>query len=177
MVPSNPRQGLCLRCLFSSTFPAVQLLLPPTAPLYSPSLQVLDNSSGKSVKLPSKLKMIQQIVSEHDCVVKFCSRRVVRLDMIKKRTRMSFFYNIGHYSWHSKGLSLSWRRQLSYRNRYIDLLHKSMDWFLLYDNSLRHERAKYPKQSEKLFSYLIYNGDNWSNMMIGEPRKSPLDQN
>ena len=29
-----------------------------------------------------------------------------------------------------------------YRNQSIDLLHKSMDWFL-YDNGLRHERVKY----------------------------------
>ena len=37
-------------------------------------------------------------------------------------------------------LTLSWRRPLSYRNQSIDLLHKSMDWFL-YDNGLRHERV------------------------------------
>ena len=38
-------------------------------------------------------------------------------------------------------LTLSWWRPLSYRNRSIDLLHKSMDWFL-YDSGLRHERVK-----------------------------------
>ena len=38
-------------------------------------------------------------------------------------------------------LILSWRRPLSYRNQSIDLLCKSMDWFL-YDNDLRHERVK-----------------------------------
>ena len=38
-------------------------------------------------------------------------------------------------------LTLSWRRPLSYRNQSIDLLHKSMAWFL-YDNGLRHERVK-----------------------------------
>ena len=38
-------------------------------------------------------------------------------------------------------LTLSWRRPLSYRNQSIDLLSKSMDWFL-YDSSLRHERVK-----------------------------------
>ena len=31
---------------------------------------------------------------------------------------------------------------LSYRNQSIDLLSKSMDWFL-YDNSLRHERVNF----------------------------------
>ena len=38
-------------------------------------------------------------------------------------------------------LTLSWRGPLSYRNQFIDLLSKSMDWFL-YDNSPRHERVK-----------------------------------
>ena len=39
-------------------------------------------------------------------------------------------------------LTLSWRRPLSYRNQSIDLLWKSVDWFL-YDNGLRHERVKF----------------------------------
>ena len=38
-------------------------------------------------------------------------------------------------------LTLSWRRPLSYRNKSIALLRKSMDWFL-YDNRLRHDRVK-----------------------------------
>ena len=38
-------------------------------------------------------------------------------------------------------LTLSWRRPISYRNQPIDLLRKSMDWFL-YDIGLRHERVK-----------------------------------
>ena len=33
-------------------------------------------------------------------------------------------------------------KSLSYRNKFIDLLCKSMDWFL-YDRDLRHERVKY----------------------------------
>ena len=37
-------------------------------------------------------------------------------------------------------LTLSWRRPLSYRNQSVDLLPKSMDWFL-YGNGLRHERV------------------------------------
>ena len=41
-------------------------------------------------------------------------------------------------------LTLSWRRPLSYRDQSIDLLCKSMDWFLYDngDNGLRHERVK-----------------------------------
>ena len=38
-------------------------------------------------------------------------------------------------------LTLLRRRPLSYRNQSIDLLRKSMDWFL-YDNGLRLERVK-----------------------------------
>ena len=38
--------------------------------------------------------------------------------------------------------TLSWSRPLSYRNQSIDLLDKSMDWFL-YDNDLRHERVNF----------------------------------
>ena len=41
---------------------------------------------------------------------------------------------------HNKHLTLSRRRQLSYRNQSIDLRSKSMDWFL-YDNGLRLERV------------------------------------
>ena len=41
-------------------------------------------------------------------------------------------------------LTLSWR-SLSYRNQSIDLLDKSMDWFL-YDNGLRHERIQRNKK-------------------------------
>ena len=44
-------------------------------------------------------------------------------------------------NWENVSLTLSWRRPLSYRNQSIDLLLKSMDWFL-YDIGLRHERVK-----------------------------------
>ena len=37
--------------------------------------------------------------------------------------------------------ALSWRRSLLYRNQSIDLLYKSMEWFL-YDRDLRHETVK-----------------------------------
>ena len=44
--------------------------------------------------------------------------------------------------------TLSWRRQLSYRNQSIDLLRKSMVW-LLCDNGLCHEELKWGKNEEK----------------------------
>ena len=42
---------------------------------------------------------------------------------------------------YENNITLSWRRSLSYRNQFIDLQNKSMDWFL-YDKDLRHERVK-----------------------------------
>ena len=47
-----------------------------------------------------------------------------------------------HVSIRNKTLTLSWRRSLSYKNHSIDLLCKSVDWFL-YDNGLRQERVKH----------------------------------
>ena len=41
---------------------------------------------------------------------------------------------------HAYVLILSWRRPISYRNQYIDLQSKSVDWFL-YGIGLRHERV------------------------------------
>ena len=48
-----------------------------------------------------------------------------------------------------RDLILSWRRSLSYRNQFIDLHCKLMDWFL-YVRDLRHERVKWFK------NYLIF---------------------
>ena len=44
-------------------------------------------------------------------------------------------------SCNANGLTLSWRRSLSYRNQSIDLQSKSMDWFL-YDRDFCHESVK-----------------------------------
>ena len=52
-------------------------------------------------------------------------------------------------------LTLSWRRLLSYRNQSIDLLGKSMDWFL-YDKDLRHERMKKNIESNIFFEVQNY---------------------
>ena len=51
-------------------------------------------------------------------------------------------------------LTLSRRRPLSYRNQSIDLLCKSMDWFL-YDNGLRLESVNQFAKS-RLFALLIW---------------------
>ena len=54
-------------------------------------------------------------------------------DLLKKPAKLLFPQDIY--------LTLSRRRPLSYRKQSIDLLRKSMNWFL-YDNSLRLERVK-----------------------------------
>ena len=50
-------------------------------------------------------------------------------------------YNCRYKKRTRQWLTLSWRRPLPYRNQSIDLLCKSMDWFL-YDIGFRHERVK-----------------------------------
>ena len=61
--------------------------------------------------------------------------------LLRKRCALQFCPNF---------LTLSWRRSLSYRNQSIDLLCKSMDWFL-YDNGLRYERVNSEKIDFLLF--------------------------
>ena len=43
-------------------------------------------------------------------------------------------------------LTIPWRGPLSYTNQYIDLLQKSMNWFL-YDDGLRHESVRSKKNA------------------------------
>ena len=52
------------------------------------------------------------------------------------------------YSRYIKDIN-SWRWFLSYRNQYIDLFCKLMDWFL-YDRNLRHERCSSNETSSQI---------------------------
>ena len=54
----------------------------------------------------------------------------------------------------SVALPLSLRRPSSYRNQFIDLRSKSIDWFL-YDNCLRHVRVKQLIREYKIGMRLI----------------------
>ena len=65
-------------------------------------------------------------------------------------------------------LTLSWLRPLSYRTQSIDLLRKSMDWFL-FDNGLRHEMVN-RKQ------IVVLNGQNstWTNVHARVSQRSIL---
>ena len=54
-------------------------------------------------------------------------------------------------------LTVSWRRPLSYRNQFIDLLRKSMDWFL-YDSGLCHGRVNYRAQQNLPISVIYTRG-------------------
>ena len=70
--------------------------------------------------------------------------------------------SVGNWKFWSKllVLTLLWRRSLSYRNQSIDLLCKSMDWFLD-DNGLRHERVK-GNFSKQFISNNSRLRNNWS---------------
>ena len=50
-------------------------------------------------------------------------------------------------------LTLLWQKAISYRNQSIDLIYKSMEWFL-YDRDIRHERVNdfYPSHCVKCLS-------------------------
>ena len=65
-------------------------------------------------------------------------------DSIREKNNAVFFISLCVFWGTVKNvlftLTLSWRRPLLYRNQSIDLLYKSIDWFL-YDNGLRHERV------------------------------------
>ena len=52
-----------------------------------------------------------------------------------------WWYNAHFLVENCRPLTLSWRKPLSYWNQSINLLRKSMDWFL-HDNGLHHERFK-----------------------------------
>ena len=72
-------------------------------------------------------------------------------------------------------LTLSWRRPLSYRNQFIDLPRKLMDWFLYY-NGLRHERVK--RRPFRLFLETITisdsNGIRTHNHLVHKPTLNHL---
>ena len=69
-------------------------------------------------------------------------------------------------------LTLLWWRPLSYRNQSIDLLHKSMDWFL-YDNSLRHERVKAVSLVAPMIQKTILLISSWATRRAGVAAKDP----
>ena len=58
-----------------------------------------------------------------------------------KLIKISQFFPRSEAAILTSSLNLPWRRSLSYWNQSIDLLSKSVDWFLC-DKDLRHERIK-----------------------------------
>ena len=56
-------------------------------------------------------------------------------------------------------LTLSWRRPLSYRNQSIDLLRKSMGWFLD-DKGLRLERVNCFWGNDEIITMMVYMNGN-----------------
>ena len=72
-------------------------------------------------------------------------------------------------------LTLSWRRPLSYRNQSIDLLCKSMGWFL-YDNGLRYERVKewYLSCLKEHVGNIVWDRDCINKSRLGQLQVIPL---
>ena len=86
------------------------------------------------------IEMFVFLVSLHymrTCTKVTFSNNPLLLSLPPSITRLVFAFSTDYDS----GLTLSWRRPLSYRNQSIDLRSKSMDWFL-YDNVLDHKRVK-----------------------------------
>ena len=74
-----------------------------------------------------------------------CMRAKMKNKMNYSDKQISFrwvYLHIKHRNKHFEALTLSWQTSLSYRNQFINLRTKSMDWFL-YDSYLRHERVKF----------------------------------
>ena len=70
----------------------------------------------------------------------FCVMNRLRHRYLLRRRETGLIF-LNNPNIHHACLALSWRRSLSYRNQSIDLLCKSIDWFL-YHRDLRHERVK-----------------------------------
>ena len=85
-------------------------------------------------------------------------------DLWKIQREQEFYLIMVTIFEHALNLTLSRRRPIPYRNQSIDLICKSMDWFL-YGIGLRHERVKnmnnFPyfsanKLNPAYFSHLAY---------------------
>ena len=61
-------------------------------------------------------------------------------------------------------ITLSWQTSLSFRNQSIDLLSKSMNWFL-YDKDLRHERDE---GKLKFFLVVVFFSQIWQQIFFIE---------
>ena len=85
------------------------------------------------------LSMVKPLIEKKDTKCRKC---------ILAAERLAFTLRFLATGDSQQSLTLSWRRLISYRNQSIDLLLKSMDWFL-YDIGLRHERVNKGNKSEK----------------------------
>ena len=66
------------------------------------------------------------------------TKKNVRFFLNRSFFTLKTFSSVIIFMWCNAFLTLSWRTPLSYRKQSIDLLRKSMDWFL-YDIGLLHE--------------------------------------
>ena len=84
---------------------------------------------------------------------------ITSLVYVKLQIRNWMFYSEYQLIWTQINiacwLTSSWHLPLSYREQSIDLLWKSMDWFL-YDNGPRHERVNSVVKSHFSYCPLIW---------------------
>ena len=125
---------------------------------YMPRVKKFKNLSNEYHHKHSKLMswFIPSIQSEKVVTDTGANRKFFIITRtVRKSSRATLDFQISHrqlkFHWsiavisccnypYTDCLTLLWRRPLWYRNRSIDLLCKSMVWFL-YDNGLRHEKV------------------------------------
>ena len=93
---------------------------PPPAKIYPPPPTTSQNISTTIHHHPPTAKIYPTTTNHSPKYIQ------VRRCFIKKILRYLFKSKWRKTFW----LTFSWRRRISYRNQSIDLLHKSMDWFL-----------------------------------------------
>ena len=125
-------------------------------PLRTVSVNVI-----KSQETPDLVTFIEEILNGKLNFLhsEFFLKRITKIGVISTMGMKQTVRKIGEFeklnfvkseSDYKRLLTLSWRRPLSYRNLSIDLLLKSMDWFL-YDTGRRHERVKAHQDGKKVW--------------------------
>ena len=94
-----------------------------------------------------------RLLPQFNVLVYIEDQLILTLNSNSYKAPLALFEDYQYWIKSLEHLTFSWRRSLSYRNQSIDLLCKSMEWFL-YDRYLRHERVKQPFSSKISKKYL-----------------------
>ena len=124
-------------------------------------LRIVSVNVIKSQETPDLVTFIEEILNGKLNFLhsEFFLKRITKIGVISTMGMKQTVRKIGEFeklnfvkseSDYKRLLTLSWRRPLSCRNLSIDLLLKSMDWFL-YDTGRRHERVKAHQDGKKVW--------------------------